>query len=589
MEAEPYDLDDAALRDRAVLAAQGHQPFDVLISGGSLVDVATSEIRKADIGLIGGLIASVHSSGGRADARQVIDARDRFVAPGFIDTHMHIESSMMTPRRYCEVVVPQGTTTVCWDPHEIGNVVGLAGVRWAIEASRGLPLRILVLAPSCVPSAPGLETAGAEFGGDEIAEMLSWPEIVGVAEVMSMRGVLDRSEPMRSVVGAGLSSGKLVCGHARELNGAALQGFAAAGIESDHEIVSGDDLLEKLRAGFTIELRGSHDYVLPGAVEALNRLPHLPQTLTICTDDIFPDDLVRVGGMADVLRRLVGYGMPPISAIRAATLNAAMRLGRRDLGMVAAGRRADIVILTDLETFRAERVFCSGQEVAANGKLATDDLATPAGDFGNTVAVEPLTEADFQVPMPKGRSARINSIFRPRFTEWRELEVGEEEGVLKLPAGKLLMAVIHRHGRRPSTPQIGVLDDWGKWRGALATTVSHDSHNLTVFGREPVDMMAAANALIAVGGGMAVAETGVVKAVLPLPVYGLLSDASAPEIAAAFQALKSAADRIAEWQPPYRTFKAVTGASLACNPGPHVTDMGLADGATGEIRQLIIG
>ena len=252
---EPDDLNAAGLRDRAVRAARGEVPFDVLIGGGVLADVATSELRAADVGLVGPLIASVHARGARSDAARTIDAAGKIVAPGLIDTHMHIESSMITPRRYAEVVVPQGTTTVCWDPHEVGNVLGLEGVRWAVSAARDLPLRVLVLAPSCVPSAPGLELAGASFEGPEMMEMLSWPEVIGVAEVMDMRGVLERSVHMAGVVGAGLASGKLVCGHGRGLAGADLQGFAAAGIESDHEITTGEDLLAKLRAGFTVELR----------------------------------------------------------------------------------------------------------------------------------------------------------------------------------------------------------------------------------------------------------------------------------------------------------------------------------------------
>jgi adenine deaminase len=588
MTAEPHDLDESALRDRAVRAATGHAVFDVLLTGGRLVDVATSEIRQVDIGLVGPLVASVHPPGARSDADCRVDVTGRFVAPGFIDTHMHIESSMLTPRRYAEIVVPQGTTTVCWDPHEFGNVLGLDGVRFAIEASRGLPLRVLALAPSCVPSAPGLEVAGAEVTGREMAEMLGWPGIAGVAEVMNMRGVLDRSEPMRGVVGAGLASGKMVCGHGRGLEGAALQGFAAAGIESDHEITSGEDLLAKLRAGFTIELRGSHDYVLPGAVEALGSLPHLPQTLTICTDDVFPDDLVARGGIGDVLRRLIAYGLDPIAAIRAATLNAAMRLGRRDLGLVAPGRRADLVVLSDLRDICVERVFASGREVAVGGRLLGETVAPSDERLRHSIKVAPLAAADFLIRLPQDGAVTINTIFRPRFTEWRQLEASVHDGVLVLPEGKLLMAVIHRHGRRPAVPQIGVLDDWGHWRGALATTISHDSHNLTVFGRDPRDMAAAANAVIAAGGGMAVAEGGAVAAVLALPLGGLVSDAPASEVAAAFATLRAAADRIADWAPPYRTFKAVVGASLACNPGPHVTDLGLADGTSGEIRSLVV-
>jgi adenine deaminase len=588
---EPFDLHDAALRDRAVAAACGRAPFDILLTGGRVVDVATNEIRAADVGLIGPLIASVHAPGSRTDAARVIALNGALIAPGLIDTHMHIESSMITPRRYAEVVVPQGTTTICWDPHEVGNVAGLPGVQWALEAARGLPLRILTLAPSCVPSAPGIERAGAEFNLHEMQEMLSWPGIAGVAEVMDMRGVLNRSPKMRSIVDAGLASGKLVCGHARDLKGAEIQGFAAAGIGSDHEITSGEDLLEKLRAGFTIELRGSHDYVLPGVVAALKTLPQMPQTLTLCTDDVFPDDLVAVGGVIDVIRRLVGYGMDAQDALRAATLNAAMRLGRADLGLVAAGRRADLIVLSDLRDFDLLHVFASGTEVATAGRLTTPLPPAAAPRFLDTVKVTPFTAEDFTLRAPPnliGRTeAEINTVFRPRFTEWRTGTVTlTPEGKVELPADMLIMAVVHRHGLAEARPVLGVLTGWGNWQGAIASTISHDSHNLTVFGRTPADLAAAANALIATQGGLAVAQHGVVTASLPLPVCGLLSDAPAIEVAQGFAALKAASDRVADWAPPQRSFKSLTGASLACNPGPHVTDIGLSDGTTGGFRPL---
>jgi adenine deaminase len=587
---EPRDLDDQALRDRAVRAARGEAPFDTLLVGGTLVDVATSELRPVDIGLVGPLVASLHPRGTRTDAATVLDIAGRFVAPGLIDTHLHIESSMVTPRRYAETVVPQGTTTICWDPHEVGNVVGLDGVRWAIAASRDLPLRVLVLAPSCVPSAPGLEVAGADVRRPEMQEMLSWPEVVGVAEVMDMRGVIERDPRMAGIVGAGLESGKLVCGHGRELADGNLQAFAAAGIESDHEIISGDDLLAKLRAGFTVELRGSHDYVLPGAVAALKSLPHMPQTMTVCTDDIFPDDLTAAGGMIDVLRRLVCYGLPAVDALRAATLNAAMRIGRRDLGLVAPGRRADLVVLSDLDGLRVEHVFASGRHVAAGGALREAVRPDPVAGHTDTMKVPRLGPDSFVLRLPDvpDGTARVRTIVQPRFTRWGEARVAVENGVVGLPEDTIMMAMVHRHGHRPPVPELAILEDWGAWRGALATTVSHDSHNLTVFGREPADMTVAANAVIEAGGGMAVARDGELLALLPLPVCGLLSDAPAVEVAAGFRAIKAAADGIVDWKPPYRVFKAVVGASLACNPGPHLTDLGLTDGSTGAIHPLLI-
>lgn len=584
---EPQDLNDTALRDRAVRAATGHGPFDLLLTGGQLVNVATSEIYAADIGVVGGLIASVHAPGTRSDAAEVVDCAGGFVTPGLIDTHMHIESSMVTPRHYAEAVVPRGTTTVVWDPHELGNVAGLDAVRWACEAVQGLDLRVLVLAPSCVPSAPGIEVAGAAFDPPELREMMSWPEIHGLAEVMDMRGVLQRSDKMRGVVGAALASGKLVCGHARGLVGADVQGFAAAGINSDHEISAAGDFMEKLRAGFTIELRGSHDYVLPEVVSALNDLPHLPQTLTLCTDDIFPDDLARGDGMADLLRRLVGYGMAPIDALRAATLNAAMRLGRVDLGLVAPGRRADIAVFDDLGQFDARLVIASGRVVARDGAHLTPEPPHAQPPFTGTVKLQPLTAADFEIAA-SGDSARVNTVRRPRFTEWGQAQLPVRDGHVVPPPEMLRMAVIHRHGRADPRPVVGLLEEWGRWQGAIATTIAHDSHNLNVFGTDPVDMALAANALIDAGGGMAVAQDGKLLALLPLPVCGLVSDRPVTEIGAALAELRIAAAQVADWMPPLRSFKALVGASLACNPGPHVTDRGICDGLTGEIRETVI-
>ena len=585
---EPHDLDAPDLRQRAVAAGRGLAAFDVLITGGIVIDTATAESRPADVGLVGPLIASVHAPGTREDAGVRLDGGGQFIVPGLIDTHLHIESSMATPRRYAETVVPQGTTTICWDPHEIGNVLGLDGVRWAVEASRHLPLRVLVFAPSCVPSAPGLERAGAAFGATELRAMLSWPEVAGVAEVMDMRGVLDRSPLMSGVVGAGLASGKLVCGHARSLSGPDLQAFAAAGVDSDHEIVSGDDVLEKLRAGFSVELRGSHDYVLPGVVAALRTLPTLPATLTVCTDDVFPDLLQDAGGMIDVLRRLVGHGMSAVDAIRAATLHAAIRIGRRDLGLIAPGRRADIVMLHSLDDMRVASVVANGRPVARDGALCAplrgDGVPLPAA----SVHVPRLTPDDFKLPPGQDGRVRLRTVNKPRFTEWGEIEASVRDGAVVLPDGVILLAVIHRHGRAPPRPVLGVLENWSVWRGAIATTVAHDSHNLAVFGRDPADMATAANAVIEAQGGMAVASGGTLDALLELPICGLVSDAPMAEVAAALRALKRAADRIVEWRPPLLTFNTLVGATLACNAGPHVTDMGIADGTTGALFETAL-
>ncbi|MFN7102371.1 MAG: adenine deaminase [Pseudorhizobium sp.] len=578
------DINDPDLRSRAVAAARGTEAFDRLIINGTVVDMVTGELRPADIGLVGPLIASVHDRGTRSDAADIIDAAGAFVSPGLIDTHMHIESSMVTPATYAGAVLPRGVTTIVWDPHEFGNVHGLDGVRYAAEAARSLPLRIILLAPSCVPSAPGLELNGADFDAEAVAEMLRWPEVGGIAEVMNMRGVIDRDPRMSAIVQAGLASGKLICGHARSLAGADLAAFLAAGITSDHELVSADDLLGKLRAGLTIELRGSHDHLLPEFVEALNTLGHLPQTVTLCTDDVFPDDLFSSGGLDDVVRRLVRYGMKAEWALQAATLNAARRLGRDDLGLVAPGRRADLVLFRDLVDLEALQVIVNGETVAAGGTMSSTLHPTDSAALTGSMKLAPLQPDDFRV-RATGVKVRIATIDQPRFTRWGETEADVENGFVVPPADTTMIAVIHRHGRADSHPRVGFLRGWGAWRGAFATTVSHDSHNLTVFGGNVEDMTVAANAVIAAGGGMAVASKGKIDVLLPLPLSGLVSEAPLADVADCFSTLRAAMDDIVDWQPPYLIFKACFGATLACNAGPHQTDRGIADVTTGVLME----
>ena len=578
------DINDPELRGRAVAAARGAAAFDRLIINGTVVDMVTGERRPADIGLVGPLIASVHERGTRSDAADIIDAAGAFVSPGLIDTHMHIESSMVTPATYAGAVLPRGVTTIVWDPHEFGNVHGLDGVRYAAEAARSLPLRIILLAPSCVPSAPGLELNGADFDAEAVAEMLRWPEVGGIAEVMNMRGVIDRDPRMSDIVQAGLASGKLICGHARSLAGADLAAFMAAGITSDHELVSADDLIGKLRAGLTIELRGSHDHLLPEFVEALNTLGHLPQTVTLCTDDVFPDDLFSSGGLDDVVRRLVRYGMKAEWALQAATLNAARRLGRDDLGLIAPGRRADLVLFADLVDLEAVQVIASGETVATGGAMSSTLQPIDSAALMGSMKLAPLQPDDFRV-RATGTRVRIATIDQPRFTRWGETEADVENGFVVPPADTTMIAVAHRHGRADTHPRVGFLRGWGAWRGAFATTVSHDSHNLTVFGGNVEDMTVAANAVIAAGGGMAVASNGKVDVLLPLPLSGLVSEAPLAEVADGFSTLRAAMDGIVDWQPPYLIFKACFGATLACNAGPHQTDRGIADVKTGILME----
>lgn len=594
---------DAGARARAVRAALGDEPFDLLLSGGRVVDVGTGELRLADVGVVGPMVASVHLPGSRDDAAEVVDCAGTHIAPGLIDMHVHFESSMLTPGAYASAVAPRGTTTVFCDPHELANVAGVDGVRYAVDASRGLPVRFIVQAPSCVPPQPGLELSGHDLDAADVARMMAWPEVGGLAEVMDMLGVLGADDRMVSVVKAGLDSGKLVSGHAAGLGPAQLQAYLCAGIESDHEVFFQGDVLARLRAGLTVELRGMIDSLLPEVVAHLAALPELPAHLVLCTDDLFAATLLREGGVDHLVRRLVAYGMPPARAIRAATYHAACRLGRPDLGLVAAGRTADLVVLDDLAGFHAREVYAGGVRIARDGRLLVPCADAPAQPPLKTVRLGPLSPDDFVLHLPvlctgvagaggqapagtaPRQRARLRSVHGIISTAWGEVDVDVEAGGVVVPPGHILQAVVHRHGRVAPTVQIALVSGWGaNWDGAIATTVSHDTHNLVVFGQDPEDMAVAANAVIATDGGVAVASGGSVLAQIALPIAGILSDRPAVEVAAAQEHLLAAARAIGLpegvlSQPLMQVF----ASTLACLPGPHVTDLGLMDGTTGEL------
>ncbi|WPJ16692.1 adenine deaminase [Raoultella planticola] len=582
---------NAENRRRAVMAARGEIPFDLLLTGAQIVDMVTGEIREADVGITGEMIASVHPRGSRADAYQRHALDGAYLSPGLMDTHVHLESSHLPPERYAEIVLAQGTTAVFWDPHELANVLGVEGVRYAVAASRHLPLQVMVAAPSSVPSTPGLEMSGADFAGAEMATMLAWPEVRGVAEVMDMHGVLNGSTRMQEIVQAGLDSGKLIEGHARGLSGADLQAYLAAGVTSDHELTSAEDALEKLRAGLTLEIRGSHPYLLPDIVKALKTLPHLSSQITVCTDDVPPDMLLEKGGIIALLNLLIEHGLAATDVLRFATLNAAIRLQRHDSGLIAAGRRADLVVFDSLEKLAARKVYVAGKLVARDGALlqpipAAEGVTPPR----NTLRLAPLNADDFvlRVPGIVHGVARLRHIRGARFTQWGEVEVQVRHGEVQLPAGFSLIWVKHRHGRHQATPQIALLEGWGELRGAIATSYSHDSHNLVVLGRSAEDMALAANRLIASGGGMALSRQGDILAHVAMPIAGMLSDLPAAELARQFGELRDLSAEIADWEPPYRVFKAIEGTCLACNAGPHLTDLGLTDGTTRQIVEPLI-
>lgn len=579
------------LRQRAVQAALGKIPFDRLLINANVIDMVTGEIREADVGITGNMIASVHPRGKFSQAENVDNLTGRYLSPGLIDTHVHIESSHLSPEKYAGIVVAQGTTTVFWDPHELANVLGVAGVQYAVESSRNLPLRVICAAPSSVPSTPGLEMSGADFHGQEMQTMLSWPEVAGVAEVMDMHGVINGSGRMLEILEAGLNSGKLIEGHARGLKDEQLQAYLAAGVTSDHELTSAQDALEKLRAGLTLQIRGSHPYLLPEIAAALLALPHLSSQITLCTDDVPPDHLLEKGGLIALVKLLISHGLRAEDVLRMATFNAAIRMQRSDLGLIAPGRTADIIAFDSLENLHPHAVYVAGNCVAKESKL----LFTPAAASGvtpplDTMRLSALIPDDFCMKIAglTNGKARLRNIKGARFTQWSEVTVDVKDGVVQLPEGFSLIWVQHRHGRHDATPKMALLEGWGELRGAIATSYSHDSHNLVVLGRSPADMVVAANQLISSGGGMALSQNGTLLAKVDMPIAGMLSELPAEQLAEQFKNLRELSAQIADWEPPYRVFKAIEGTCLACNAGPHLTDLGLTDGGLREIVDPVL-
>ena len=582
-------------RSERVAAALGDRPLDLLIENVQLLNVYTQEIYPADIGVSGGVIvfAGPGAWDGPAPAA-TYDGEGRVATPGLIDTHLHIESSMIGPESFAAAVLPHGTTTVLIDPHEIANVVGLRGVEYMLEASEGLPLRVLVQAPSCVPAVPALETAGADFGAEEIATMLGWDRVVGLAEVMDYIGVIRQQDRMRDILAVSLDRDVVISGHSPLVRGRELAAYLVAGPDSDHESRLRDEMLEKLRLGMYVEGRvASHGESVSKIASVIDEIGCVPPNLIMCTDDVVPEDLLDLGHMDRLVRTCVVAGIEPVGAVRAATLHGAQRLRRRDLGALAPGKVADILLVDDLIAFDVSDVFVGGELVARDGHLVREIPIAPPGDaVCDTVHLrKALTLGDFELRSPGSaptvgvhaldvgdRGRRTLATLDLPVTDGR-LDISEDESLC-------LVAVLERHGRT-GTASLNVVRGAGVTAGAAASTISHDSHNLIVVGRSPVDMLAAAQAVVDAGGGVASALDSEVTAVLSLPIAGLMSPEPVPVIVPKLKALNAALRvlGITREQPVI----AIIGIALPVIPDYGVTDLGLVDVNAQQVISMWVG
>jgi len=540
-------------------------------------------VYRASIGMIGGYIAHVGQSDKTLpEPRQRLDAEGKFAVPGFVDTHIHIESSMMSPAGFAAAVLPHGTTTVVIDPHEIGNVLGMRGVRYMLEATQDLPLRVYVQVPSCVPAVPELETAGAEFGSREVAEMLTWKRVIGLAEVMDYVGVIGQTERMRGILGAALERGTVISGHAPGVRGRELAAYLVAGPNSDHEGYERAELLEKLRFGMAVESRvSSFGDSMPNVASIVRELGCAPLNLVMCTDDIFPEDLLQNGHMDWGVRRAIQSGLTPVEALRVASLHGAVRHRLYDLGAIAPGKRADIVFSRSLDDFAADEVWVDGVLVARSGRcIASMPVQRPALESENTVHLPHApTPADFRLAARPGRAQeRVRAIQAQPGVPGLGLEVMElpvKDGALDLASSDVcLVAVLERHGRT-GRRGYALVRGLGLQRGATASTVAHDSHNMLVIGRDADSMALAASQLAECGGGICCVQGERVLALLPLPIAGLMSPLPLEELVPQVQQLSQALRNlgIARRQP----ITAVISMALPVVPHYSVTDHGLVD------------
>jgi adenine deaminase len=525
--------------------AMGRRKADMVIRNGRWVNVHSGEIIPGtDIAITAGRFAYVgpdaaHTLG---PGTEVIEANGRYLVPGLCDGHMHVESGMVTVTEFARAVIPHGTTSMFIDPHEIANVLGLPGVRLMHDEAMGLPVNVFVQMPSCVPSAPGLENPGAELGPAEVQEAMGWPNIIGLGEMMNFPGVIAGDTKMLAEIAATQNAGKTVGGHYASPDlGLPFHAYAAGGPADDHEGTRAEDAIARVRQGMRAMLRlGSAWYDVASQVKAITESGLESRNFILCTDDSHSGTLVNEGHMNRVVRHAIAQGLKPVTAIQMATLNTAQHFGlERELGSITPGRRADVILTSDLVTLPVELVIARGRVLAAEGRLTADIPAFPyPASAKNTVNMKrDLTAADFAIAAPKGANevtARVIGVIEnqaPTRALEKQLKVssglvdaGRESGVCQI-------ALVERHRATGGVTNAFVSGFGYDVDCAVASTVAHDSHHMIVVGTSRDDMATAANILRAAGGGAVVVSKGKTLALVELPIAGLMSDERAEVVA----------------------------------------------------------
>lgn len=588
----------ACTRELADVAA-GRTKADLLIRNGRWVNVHTGEIiAGTDVAVKSARIAFISSDAGRAVGPDtcVFDAAGRFLLPGLCDAHMHVESGMLTVTEFCRAVMPHGTTSMFVDPHEIGNVLGLPGVRMMLDEALEMPVGVHVQVPSCVPSAPGFEDSGAEFGPDEIAEAMAWPGIAGLGEMMSFPALAAGNQAAHDIVAATMRTAKVVGGHfPAEANTPQFHAYFASGTADDHEVTSMGGAIERARRGVRTMLRlGSAWHDVAETVRAITEEKLDARQFLLCTDDSHAGTLVEEGHMDRVVRHAVSRGLPPVMAIQMATLNTAEHFGMaREIGSIAPGRIADIIVSSDLVNLQAEAVFVAGELSAENGRLLLEapKRAIPAFALDTVNIGRSLDADDFAIRVDGACSqvtANVIGVIENQ-APTRALQC-----TLAVAGGKLQwdmeqdvcgVAVVERH-RGTGKVSAGLVSGFGfDCECAVASTVAHDCHHLLVVGTSSSDMAAAANCLAGIGGGVAVFQNGERTALVELPVAGLMSMECAETVAEKAsrmtEAMVSCGCRLRN------AFMQLSLLALAVIPEMRITNRGLVDVRNFEFVELL--
>lgn len=587
-----------------VAVAMGRMHADLVICNGRWVNVHSGEILPgSDVAVFGGRIAYVgpdasHCIGPKT---RIIEAKQRYLVPGLCDAHMHVESGMVTVTEFARAVIPHGTTSMFIDPHEIANVLGLPGVRLMHDEAATLPINVYVQMPSCVPSAPGLETPGASIGPDEVAEAMTWPGIVGLGEMMNFPGVFGGDENMHAEMAATMRAGKVIGGHYASPDlGRPFHGYVAGGPADDHEGTRLEDAVARVRQGMKAMLRlGSAWYDVAAQVKAITEQVLDSRNFILCTDDSHSGTLVGEGHMDRVVRHAIAQGLRPITAIQMATLNTALHFGlERDMGSITPGRYADIVITSDLVALPIEMVIAGGQIVAENGRIAIDIPAYTYPDFavGTVKLGKRLAASDFDARLTTENRRQTTATVRvigvvenQAPTKALERTLPVVDGLIQPdPAqGVSHLALVERH-RATGEVTNGFVSGFGfNVPCAVASTVAHDSHHMIIVGTDMADMARAANRLGEVGGGVVVFKEGREIALVELPIAGLMSDERAEIVAAkAGRMVEAFAECGCTMHNAYMQLSLL---ALVVIPELRISDKGIVDVRTFEVVGLSVG